>query len=339
MGDCRDCVVVFDPTGHIGSATIDALLSDEKLPEFRVRVRALVQDPESKSSKLLEEKGVTLFKGDMTDAKAVERVMNGADAMVLVTSSVKNFDATEARVNPKNLSWVPGLQLKQAETVIKAARKFEIQSVVYIGIVGTEYMLKKYKSAQNYSKKWNKSIVYSEKMLIAEELARSGMMWTVIEAPMVMELLASAGQGITKKGTFPSMYKRTVSVGLISCEDIGKIAKMALSDPDDWNKKHFTAMTEKLTPIEQCEQLAQSRGEIGMWDVNQTFRPLLYASARHWALTLDTTEEVFNKVDHRAAIRATKEVLPEAMSLRDWYEKNGFFGKMSWADEGSCVIG
>jgi len=204
-------------------------------------------------------------------------------------------------------------------------------------VVGTEYVLHKYKSAEIYKKKWNRSITYSEKLIIEDMVKESGMMWTIIQVPMVMELLASSNKGIKKKGTFPSAYKRTVSVGLISCEDIGKLAKMALYNPDDWDKQYFTPMTDKLTPIEQCEILAQARGEIGLWDVNQAPRPVLYLTNPHWARALDTAEEIFEEVDHSRAIRKTKKILPEAVNLREWYEKNGLLGDMDWT-ESSCIL-
>jgi len=279
--------------------------------------------------------GVVLYHGDMTDAKAVEKVMDGADAMVLLTTSLKFKQGTN--LDPKKAKWVRGLQVEQARTVIRSAIKNELQIVVYMSVVGTEYVLEKYKSAEMYNKKWNRSIIYGEKLIIEDMVKASGMMWTIIQTPMVMELLASANQGITKKGKFPSAYKRTASVGLISCEDIGKLAKMALYNPDDWDKQYFTPMTDKLTPIEQCEILAQARGEIGLWDVTCTPRPLLFMMKPHWARTLDTAEEIFEKVDHGAAIRATKKVLPEAVNLREWYQKKGLLGNMDWT-EPSCVV-
>jgi uncharacterized protein YbjT (DUF2867 family) len=84
-------ILVIGATGTQGGAVIRRLL------EAGHEVRGLTRDPSSKSAVKLASQGVTLMKGDLDDAAAVETAMTGADGVYLVTDFFKNGIAGEIR--------------------------------------------------------------------------------------------------------------------------------------------------------------------------------------------------------------------------------------------------
>ncbi len=91
-------VAVTGGTGFVGSHTVTALL------EAGHQVRLLVRDP-AKMKRVFEARGLTIgdsIEGDVTDPRAIERLLEGCDALIHMAAVVALETARAEEVRSTN---------------------------------------------------------------------------------------------------------------------------------------------------------------------------------------------------------------------------------------------
>ncbi|KAI8518439.1 NmrA-like domain-containing protein 1 [Branchiostoma belcheri] len=107
-------VTVFGATGSQGGGVANALLED---PKFKVRI--VTRSASSDKAKALQERGAEIFEGNFDDASSLERALQGAYGMFLVTQhSFEDPDFDQ-------------LEIKQGKAVADAAKAADVKHVVF----------------------------------------------------------------------------------------------------------------------------------------------------------------------------------------------------------------
>jgi len=84
-------VLVMGATGNQGGAVVQALLSKE------YDIRTLTRNPDSANAKKLAEQGVTVIKGDFSDADSLQKAAAGVDTLYAMTTPFEKGTAEETK--------------------------------------------------------------------------------------------------------------------------------------------------------------------------------------------------------------------------------------------------
>ena len=142
-------ILVTAATGHLGTATIDHLLT-KKVPAGQIA--GLVRD--DKKAEGLAAKGISLRKGDYHDAASLQAAFQGIDTLVFISSGdiynrvaqhrnvvdaakaagVKNIIYTSVLKASENLKFVPGIDHYHTETFLKES------GIAYTSLRNTFYI-------------------------------------------------------------------------------------------------------------------------------------------------------------------------------------------------------
>ena len=112
-------ILVTTATGHLGAATIEALLK-KNVPASQIA--GLVRDEQKAAA--LTAKGITLRKGDYNDAASLEQAFKGIDTLVFISSG----DMID-RVN-------------QHRNVVNAAKATGVKHIIYTSVLKASGTLK-----------------------------------------------------------------------------------------------------------------------------------------------------------------------------------------------------
>src|ERR1044072_3621385 len=142
-------ILVTAATGHLGTATIDQLLS-KNVPAGQIA--GLVRD--EKKAEGLAAKGISLRKGDYHDAASLQTAFQGIDTLVFISSGnihdrvaqhrnvvdaakaagVKNIIYTSVLKAAETLKFVPGIDHYHTETFLKES------GIAYTSLRNTFYI-------------------------------------------------------------------------------------------------------------------------------------------------------------------------------------------------------
>ena len=202
-------VAITGATGFVGQAVIDRAV------EAGIEVRALVRRDQDKR------KGVTWVRGDLADARALGRLMKGAEAVLHIAGAINAPDAAgfEAANVAGTLS------------VIEAARKAGVPRLVFVS---------------SLSAREPRLSAYGASKAKAEKLVKaSGMDWTIVRPPAVfgprdrelLELFRLARWRVLpvppKPGRASLIHVDDLAALLLSLVPPGRSAFHKVFEPDD----------------------------------------------------------------------------------------------------------
>lgn len=181
-------VLITGATGTVSSALLNALDGAD------VDLRALVRDDTKADA--LRERGVTVFAGDLDDARSLPSAFDGVHDVWLLTPN-----GPRGPENNMNAVW--------------AARRAGVRRIVRLSAIGAAH------DAPNRSGRLH--------ALSDREVEQSGMFWTILRPHWFMQNLLNEADEIAATGAF-SLNMASARIGMIDVRDIAEFAARVLLD-------------------------------------------------------------------------------------------------------------
>jgi NAD(P)H dehydrogenase (quinone) len=208
-------LLVTGAAGKLGQRVIAHLLETHQVDPKRIV--AGTRNPEKLAA--LSAKGVQVRKLDFEDAASLPSALAGVDRMLLISS-----DAVDR----------PGRRIAQHRAAVDAAKKANVQHVIYTSMPNPEGSL----------------VLFAPDHLGTEQaLAASGLGWTILRNSWYMEnLLMSIPTWLTTGKWFTSTGNGKIAH--VSREDCARAAAAALASENTANVRYDIAGPEKRTSAE-----------------------------------------------------------------------------------------
>jgi uncharacterized protein YbjT (DUF2867 family) len=285
----RRTIVVTAATGRQGRAAANALL------ERGWPVRALVRDPGSARAAELAAAGAEVAACDLDDAAAVKAALGGAHGLFLYQPGFMSPQLT------------PGLgpdsELARGRTVISAALSAGIGHLVYSSGLGANLGL---------------SPLFAPKQALEQQLAASGVPFTIIRPVGFMENYAGPGRGLQPDGTIRTPAPPHVVEQLIAVRDIGAFAGFAFASPDRYAGEAFELAGDELTVPQIAAAMTAALG-----------RPVRYSQIpiedirRADPDRAASLERLYNLEPPRANIPRLRDQHAELLTFEQWLTADG----------------
>ncbi|KAK8872549.1 NmrA-like family protein [Apiospora arundinis] len=183
------------------------------------KVHAMVRNLNKELPAVLREPGVTLFEGDSTNSDAIYQAARGCQGVFLNT-----------------VPYPPGLEVQQAKTVLEAARKAGVATVVSSSTIGTDEAALR---ASDAVRDCGLAGYYASKHE-AEELVRAAGFeaYTIVRPAVIHYDLCTARHldntpRLGSHGELDDLLLPGKKVPFTDCSDIGKyVAAALLAEPD-----------------------------------------------------------------------------------------------------------
>jgi uncharacterized protein YbjT (DUF2867 family) len=191
-------ILVTGGTGNLGRQVVC------RLADLGLQVRVLTRD--SARAKPFESTRVEIVEGDVRDARAVERAVDGVDTIV---SAVHGFVGDGG---PAAVDWLGNRQL------IKAAQAAGVEHFVLISVHG---------AAADHPME-----LFRMKYRAEQELRASGLAWTIIRATAFMELYGGLiGGPLVNSGRTRIFGRGDNPINFVSVHDVAQFVDLAVTDP------------------------------------------------------------------------------------------------------------
>jgi uncharacterized protein YbjT (DUF2867 family) len=196
------------------------------------KIHAVVRDPSKDLPAVLRDPAVTVFKGNSEDTDAVFAAAQGATGVFLNTFPI------------------PGLELQQAQSVIAAAKKAGIKSIVASTSMGTS---DKDLWDDDATKAAGLHGYYASKAAVEDAVWGAGFETTTVVRPGVIHIDYF---GVHSEGNWPDLktrgeldhdYEEGARMPQTVAGDIGRWAAAALLDPTKFNGAGIELTPEALT--------------------------------------------------------------------------------------------
>ncbi|MEO1245365.1 MAG: complex I NDUFA9 subunit family protein [Pseudomonadota bacterium] len=236
-------VALFGGTGFVGGYLVDALLDKGRSPVLLVRAGS--------EHKLRRAGDIDVVEGDLTDAGAIEAVLDGADAVIYNVGILREY--------PRAGITFERLQYRGAVRVIEAARRAGVSRLILMSANGVR----------------RPGTPYQETKFRAEEFAlRSGMDVTVFRPSVIFgdprgsyefatqlhrEMIATPLPGIGFHNGW-SAGKGQIHMSPVHVEDVARAFVEALDDPSTIGKTYALGGPEVLSWTEMLSRVAAATG-------------------------------------------------------------------------------
>ncbi|GAA6004139.1 hypothetical protein JCM10207_002446 [Rhodosporidiobolus poonsookiae] len=207
-------ILVTGATGKQGGAVLEALQTLPNPP----KLRALSRNPDSPAAQKLKEKGVEVFKGDLSDSEGLKKALEGAEAAFLVTT-----------IAPKGSS-----EEEQGINFIRVAQSTNLSYLVFTSVCDATPTC---------------TVPHFEsKARIEEELRQSGMNHAVVAPACFMDNFpAQSGVALSMlTGVFDASLNGK-EIQMISVKDIGEVSAKVVADPSTYAGKVIKLAGDCLT--------------------------------------------------------------------------------------------
>ncbi|GAA0376523.1 NmrA/HSCARG family protein [Microbispora corallina] len=283
-------VVVVGATGLQGRAVTRHLL------DGGWRVRALTRDPDGAPAGALASLGAQVVRAEMEDVASLVAAARGAYGMFSVQPTVGSPGTAPDFGADDEVRW--GIN------VAEAAHAAGVEHFVFTSIAGAD---------RHGSETLPRNLI--SKWRIEQHIAGLGLPATILRPVSFMENFTSgyALQG----GAFTTALAPGVPQQIMAVDDVGFVAALAFSQPEEWIGRAVALAGDELTPVQIAAAIERALG-----------RPLPYAQVPIDAIRALSEDFAFayewlNELGYRADIPATRRIHPEAMDLRTWLERTG----------------
>lgn len=231
--------LVTQATGSQSQTVIKNLIAEG------VKVHALVRDPSKTLPAILHDPAVTIFKGSSVDADTVEAAAKGCSGVFLNTVPI------------------PGVEEQQARSVVAAAKKAGVQSVVVATTMGTadrslwDDEATKAAGLHGY---------YSSKAAVEDIVRGGGFASTTVLRPGFIHFDYIKGHstgnwpGLETRGELDHDYDEGSRMPQTVAGDIGRYAAAALLDPARFDGAGIELTPENLTVAEAAAVVSRVAG-------------------------------------------------------------------------------
>ncbi|MFI2738634.1 NmrA/HSCARG family protein [Streptomyces sp. NPDC018711] len=234
-------VAVTGATGAQGGATARALLAAGH------RVRALTRRPGSPAAAALRTLGAEVRHADFDDRSSLDAALAGADSLFAVTTFEAGVEA----------------EVRQGRALVDAAAAARLGHVVLTSVA--------------HADRDTRVPHYESKRAVEHHLHASGTPWTVIGPAAFMDNYAGGwtADGL-RAGTFAWPMPADRPLALISAQDIGAFAALALGRREDFTGRRVDIAADERTPAETTAILAAALGR----PITHQEVPLAYVRTR-----------------------------------------------------------
>ena len=290
MTQAIESVLVVGATGNQGGAVVDHLLANEQ--EFDVR--GLTRDASSEQAEALAERGVTVVEGDLNDPETLREPVADADAVFAVT----NF-------------WTQGYdaQVEQGKNVADVAAEEGVDQFVFSGVGSHEEEtgIPHFDSAGE----------------IDEHIRSLDLPFTILKPVFFFENLEAFAEDIVDDGTLALPLAEGVGLQMVSNDDLGHAAAVALERPDEFVGESIDLAGDEKTLEETADVLSDVTGV----DVEAVHVPIEDAY-ESFGEEFTVMCEWFNEVGYSADIPA----LEEQFGF-EFQDLEGYLHEHGWADK------
>lgn len=300
-------IAVVGATGRQGQGVIRSLLKSPDNPE----ILGLVRSTETTKAKLLTNASdgrVKLILADLDDYDSLVQAFNDCDCVFFYNGYILTVGASR---------W-----LQQVRNAIDAAKATQIGFFVW----SNGQLIKENSGVSNIEK-----VVDCEK-----QLAATGLRYCILKPSHFMDDFLSKGDPSSfdvRRGIVQCMSTPRKRMGLISCEDIGNAAVVAMQRQEQYNGCKVFLVADVLSGEELAAVASKVRGQPFIFReekvsfVLQLFVPGLVA------LFASFTEEWL-----LAAKAELHMVLPNALTLEEFLLKNEFSKRTLPEESGACCF-
>lgn len=279
-GDTPGVVAVVGATGRQGSAVVRHLLKDGW------QVRALTRNPSSAAAQALLSLGAELQQADTEDPGTLRVPFQGAYGLFNVQ-------------NPQTIG--AEAEVRQGRNVAEAAAVAGVRHVVY--------------GAAGVSDQPTGVGSWDSKLVIAQRFRELGLPLTVLRPMAFMELMTDKGYypQFSTWHLMPKLMGPSRPVGWLCVDDLGAIAARMFADPERWSGA-VLGLASDVRSIDECRTMWQER--TGRRPRGLPMPEKLFE--RFVGKDLTTMWRWLRTGQFDMSAQATREVLPEARTIREW---------------------
>lgn len=276
------------------------------------KVHAMVRDLKKELPAVLKEPGVTLFEGESTNFDAIYKAAQGCQGVFLNT-----------------FSHPPGLETEQSKTILAAAKKAGVATVVYSSVVGTDDAALRESDAV---RDCGLAGYYASKHEAEQDVRAAGFAAYTIVRPAVIHYDLSTPRHamnfprLASHGELDDLLLPGRKMAFTDAEDIGKYVAAALLDGADGGKfagQEINVYSELLGLDEVAAVLNKVGGKRGVKAVKRTVEELKTMNAlvfgQYFQLLFNAHDSIFKSTE--AAMVQAKYGIPfnslEASLTRD----------------------
>lgn len=280
VGRPTDVVAVVGATGRQGSAVARRLL------EAEWSVRALTRDPSSAAAHALRDLGAEVRQVDTEDGHSLRNAFDGAYGVFNVQNPMTSSIEAEVR---------------QGQNVAVAAAAVRVGHVVY-GAAGVG-------DAATGVGSWD------SKLVIARRFRDLGLLLTVLRPMAFMELMTDRRfyPPVAVWHVMPKLMGPSRPVGWLCSEDLGAIAAHVFAAPERWGDT-VLSLAADVQSIDQCRALWREVTGRGP----RSFPMPVGLFERFVGSDLTTMWRWLRTAELDIATTTTREILPSALTVREW---------------------
>jgi uncharacterized protein YbjT (DUF2867 family) len=279
MENNEKTILVTGATGNQGGAAARHLL------EAGFKVRALVRDENKPTAVELKNRGAEIVKGDLFDKDSLVKAMTG----VYGVFSVQNF-------------WEHGYdnEILQGKNTADAAKEAEVKHFVYSSVASSDEKT----GLAHFDSKWE----------VEQYIQNLALPFTIIRPVFFMENFESwfAPQEQEGKLSITMAMPKNAKLQMIAVDDVGAIAAVVFSNPDEYMGKTLELAGDEIT----IPEAAAAYSRVLNKDVAYNELPLdvLRANSKEMA---DMFGWFVNK-GYSADIKETKAINPGLKNFETW---------------------
>ncbi|MFE4258364.1 NmrA/HSCARG family protein [Streptomyces sp. NPDC056883] len=286
----KKTVVVVGATGLQGRAVTRHLLRDGW------EVRALTRDPNGARAAALAQAGARVVRAQMEDVDSLAAAAEGAWGLFSVQPTIGSPGTAPEFTAEDEVRW--------GVNVAEAAHTVGIGHFVFTSVAEADRHLEE-KLPVNLVSKWR----------IEQHIAGLGLPATILRPVSFMENFT--GGYALRNGTLSTGLAPEVPQQIMAVDDVGAVAALAFSRPEEWIGREVSLAGDELTPVRIAEAIGKALG------IPLPYVQVPIEAIRSLSEDFAYANEWLNSLGYRADIPATRRIHPGTMDLGTWLERTG----------------
>eukprot|EP00698_Gefionella_okellyi_P011447 TRINITY_DN3016_c0_g1_i1.p1 TRINITY_DN3016_c0_g1~~TRINITY_DN3016_c0_g1_i1.p1 ORF type:complete len:299 (+),score=69.06 TRINITY_DN3016_c0_g1_i1:65-961(+) len=290
----KQIILVVGVTGSQGGSVARVLLQ-----RGQFAVRGLTRNVNSEKAIALQKSGIEMVQGDLSDPQSVEKALQGAYGMYLVTNT-----------------WEHGkdLEVQHGKEAANAAKKAGIQHLVFSGL----------ENAEKLTGGKNKVEHFTGKAHIEDHIRSLGIPHSFVHACFYYENFTKFGM-LQRQGDNLSICLPTGDnkLGMVAEADIGEIAGRVFEHRDKYLGKTTIMQSDYISIPEFIAAFEEVFGKKIQWQPVDyaTYGKFPFPGAHELA---DMFEFLVDVQPYKDGLAQSKELYPDVKNIRAWLQTDPF---------------
>ncbi|MFG2986539.1 NmrA/HSCARG family protein [Streptomyces sp. NPDC048258] len=290
MNLTQKTVVVAGATGLQGRAVTRHLLRDGW------QVRAVTRDPDGARATALAQAGAQVVRAQMEDVDSLAAAAEGAWGLFSVQPTVGSSGTAPDFTAEDEVRW--------GVNVAEAAHAAGIGHFVFTSVAEADRHLAE-KLPVNLVSKWR----------IEQHIAALGLPATILRPVSFMENFT--GGYALRNGNLSTGLAPDVPQQIMAVDDVGAVAALAFSRPQEWIDRAVSLAGDELTPVQIAAAIGKALG------IPLPYVRIPIDAIRALSEDFAYANEWLNRCGYRADLPATRKIHPGVMDFRTWLERTG----------------